>query len=230
MAVLLAAGGISHATIIYRSTNEISSDSITASNYLASGFTTDDNSWTLDTVTMGMGGGGNNGGNFFVSIYNTVSGDPGDYNSVGDVSGIPGNYYGVGSVTGRPGTLMGVLFGEENPYIADEYIYVPTSLLTFEPNTTYCVVAEVTSGAGSYAWKYGDSSSIPEVGIYAGYSYSCGPDALWDAFGEGSPSVMTLNGTVVTGGSSVPEPATLIGFGMPMLMLGAGWLRRKSLK
>ncbi len=106
----------------------------------AQGFTTDDTSSFLESVTINMPGLRDSSGNFTLSIF-TDNGD-------------------------APGAMVpnGLLSGPGNPSVGLN-TYTATGDISLAPNTTYWVVAQVTSGNGEYSWSV--TSSTSETGSWS---------------------------------------------------------------
>jgi hypothetical protein len=123
----------------------------------AQAFTTDSGTYNLTSVTINISGVTNAGGNFTLRIFS-------------DSGGLPGSV-----VSG------GVLSGPGNPVVGQN-VYTAAGTLTLAPNTQYWVVAQVSSGAGSYDWS--TTASFNQTGswtILDNEAYSEDAGATWDS-------------------------------------------------
>ncbi len=107
--------------------------SVSSNQYVGSQFTTSTNAYKLGRVTLDIAGGSGSGG-FFVSIYGSGNTDETFTN-------------------GQPAVFLETLTGETNPSAAQEYTYT-SSGLSLSTNTSYWVVAGVSSGSAQYEWNY----------------------------------------------------------------------------
>lgn len=98
------------------------------------GFRTDGGTYLLDSVTIDIDRVGDSSGNFTLRIFNEMG--------------------------GLPGTMVpnGLLAGPGNPSIGLN-TYTAAGDITLAPNTTYYVVAQVTSGPGIYYLSFTHSTS-----------------------------------------------------------------------
>jgi len=155
-------------------------------------------SFLLDGVTIKMDTASATPGNFFVAIFS----------SAGD----------------RPGTLLETLSGSSNPAAAGNYSYTSTGL-SLAPNTSYWVVAGVSSGGSGgtgYNWVVSDETFsysgpwvIPTTDTHITSAPAGGTD--WNNFiNDGYPRHFSVSATAV-----VPEPSVcvLVGFGAAALLL-----------
>ncbi len=115
---------------------------VKSDNWVGQAFTTDANSYTLDSVTLNMGTATTTGGLFSVGIYS---------NSLGN-----------------PGTLLKTLTGSTNPASDSNYTFT-SSGLSLTANNTYHVVASVSSGLANYSWQ--NTSDTTETGPWVFPNY-----------------------------------------------------------
>jgi hypothetical protein len=155
---------------------------IKASQWDAQSFTVGSVSVPLSEVLLNLNSPTGTGGNFFVRLY--------------------GN--GGSNV---PGTVLQTLTGTSNPATSGIYSFSGSSLLS--ANTTYWVVAGVTSGSGQYEWNYELPASV-ESGSTLGWTYSTDQGADWVGLFE---PLLVFNMRV----TGVPEPSGLV-----LAALGAG--------
>jgi hypothetical protein len=107
---------------------------ITSGNYIAQPFrTTAVGPFELSYVTLRMSAGSDGSGQFFVAIY-------------------------AGEQAPAALAVNGLLSGSANPLTRGDYVY-SASGLTLDPDTTYWIVAGVSSGAGSYRWSKAANTS-----------------------------------------------------------------------
>ena len=193
LAVILT-GSASRAAVIFNSTTTPVSDyayiagPVPADNEESIGqsFTTGGSSVTLSSVALSMIDGTQfndpitPSGNFFVSLYDAT----------GDGS--------------SPGASLLALSGSANPATTGAYTYTGSYLLA--ANTTYYIVAGVSSGNGVYEWGSHDSQDSGTVG----YSDSFDGGATWNTDNTPPGTVFTdatfnmlINGDI----TAVPEPA-----------------------
>jgi hypothetical protein len=155
------------------------SDAVSATNWLANKFTTNNSSptFTLDSITIQMIAATNSSGNFHVAIYS-------------DASGIPGSQ--VGSL----------LTGNTSPASAGQYTWTASGI-TLNANSSYWMVQEVTSGAGIYSPQY--ETVTPVVvstwTLTGNYIYSANSGTSWVNPLHDGPSLYSISAT------AVPEPA-----------------------
>ena len=110
------------------------SATVTATLHKAQPFkTTATGPFEITTLTLRMGAGRNGAGQFSVAIY-------------------------AGELAPTALVPNGRLAGEDNPLTAGNYTYTASGL-TLDPNTTYWIVASVTSGPGSYSWAIANSAT-----------------------------------------------------------------------
>ncbi|MDB9414184.1 choice-of-anchor R domain-containing protein [Microcystis aeruginosa] len=162
--------------------------------WLSSSFQTGNASYdyTLNSVTLRFGQ--FTPGSLFVKLYSNLAGNPGSEITSFNVPSIGGtNTYD---------------FTLTNPY-----------LLT--ANTTYWLVAGISSGSGEYFW--GKTNSTAEIGL-PGWSignlafFSDGVNNVWNAFPALEPFQFSVNGTENPPHTNIPEPGSVIA------LLGLGGL------
>ena len=116
----------------------------------AQSFTTDAQSWTLESVTLPLTGYTLDGG-FAVHLYDST---------------------GTG---GTPGSPLLTLDGNDNPS-SGQYSY--TGSLALSPNTTYWVEADVNPASDSF-YEWNVSPDAPTVGSGFGFAYSDDGGLTW---------------------------------------------------
>ncbi len=150
--------------------------------WIGQSFTVGGSSATLSSVVLSMAADNTviPSGNLFVSLYDAT---------------------GAGS---RPGASLLTLSGSANPATAGNYTYTGSYLLT--ANTTYYIVAGVSSGTGAYEWAAHDSQDLGTIG----YSDSFDGGVTWNSDNTPPGTVFTgetlnmqINGVI----TPVPEPA-----------------------
>ena len=188
--VLLLSGTWLHAAVIFDSLGSTVNGSVGAGSgvWWGQSFVVDANNHTLTSVVLdisGMYGGA--GGNFFVSIYNATG------------------------VSSTPGSSLATLIGSADPSSAGNYTYTPAGTLNLAANTTYYVVAGVSSGSVTYIWN--GSSSSPATGSTIGSSDSFDQGATWFVPDTSLTLAMQVN--------AVPEPVNMA-LGIFGVLLGGG--------
>lgn len=166
----------------------------------AQGFTTDNATYQLDSVTIDVVAVEDSSGNLTLRIFSDNSGLPGSMVPNGLLSG-PGNP--------SPGL---------NTYTA--------SGITLQPNTTYWIVAQVSSGSGAYVLSFTDSTSETGVWTLLDYeAYSSDYGASWDQ----DEGVMRVSISADTDSAAIP---TLDRWGAFLLLLSisvaALWVLKRS--
>ncbi|MBI4863820.1 MAG: hypothetical protein HY815_26720 [Candidatus Riflebacteria bacterium] len=182
LAVLLA-GHAAHASLITSNLGESTNSyvDLDVADWFAASFTTDGQTYTFTQVTLDMADAGAAGGNFVVSLR-------------ADNSGVPAG----SSLTG--------LSGSAAPTSAGQYAYTGTYSLA--ANTTYWVVAGVSSGSGDYRWNFTDSFAQTGPGsIGDEYGFSGDQGTSWTTPGSG-PQKLSVEGTP----TGVPEPSSVVLF------------------
>lgn len=134
-------------------------------------------SFTLEHVVLDLGSSMNSSGNFFAAIYSDSS--------------------------GQPGILLETLSGTTNPSTPGNHTFT-SNALGLSANTSYWIVAGVSSGAGSYSWNLAASNSstgpwsIPATETHI-YSFNQG--GLWQPAQPGFPRKFSVSA------AAVPEPS-----------------------
>jgi hypothetical protein len=164
-------------------------------------FTVGGSSATLTSVVLTMTNDNTSvtGGNFFVSLYDAT---------------------GAGSI---PGASLLTLSGSANPATAGNYTYTGSYLLA--ANTTYYIVAGVSSGNAVYEWAAHAGEDVGTIG----YSDSFDGGATWNTDNTPPGTVFTDStfNMKINGDISVPEPST-IGLVVVGLLGVLGIRRRKA--
>jgi hypothetical protein len=164
-------------------------------------FTMGGSSATLSSVVLAMAADNTviPSGNFFVSVY--------DANGAGST----------------PGISLATLTGSANPATAGNYIYTGSLLLA--ANTTYYIVAGVSSGNAVYEWAAHAGEDVGTIG----YSDSFDGGATWNTDNTPPGTVFTDStfNMKINGDISVPEPST-IGLVVVGLLGVLGIRRRKA--
>ena len=154
-------------------------------------------SFTLDNVVWDLGDASDTSGNFFAGIYSDQS--------------------------SQPGVQLELLSGTPNPAGAGDYTFTSAGL-SLAPNTSYWIVAGVTSGSGSYSWNLTASNShagpwsIPST---ATHIYSFDQGAIWQTASDGFPRQFSVSAT------AVPEPANLTVIFTAVILCFAVWSGRQ---
>jgi hypothetical protein len=128
----------------------------------AEGFITDGSSYQLTSVTVDIDNVRDSSGNFTLRIFN-------------DNGGLPGTM-----------VTNGLLSGPGNPSVGQN-TYTATGSINLSPNTTYWVVAQVSSGTGRYALSFTLSTS--QTGAWSILDY--------EAYSEDSGSTWYSDDTLV---------------------------------
>jgi hypothetical protein len=205
IAVLLLSSICLPAAVIFDNLNTPNgSSSVMAGRWWAQSFTVGSGSdYSLTSVILRMAAPLDTSGNFFVAIYDAAG-----------AGGVPRNN-------------MGTLIGSANPATAGDYTY--TGSLSLSANTTYYVVAGVSSGGGIYTWGYEAPLSI-ETGSTMGYDRSMDQGVSWTPLSLTYAHNMQVNGL-----SAVPEPGQCAAM-MIMALVCAGvvgmrhWPRKQASK
>lgn len=174
---LILTCGASRAAVIFDTTTTTPDEygNVESDGWFGQSFTVGSSSATLTSVVLAMTADNqvNASGNFFVSVYDAT---------------------GAGST---PGTSLLALSGSANPATAGDYTYTGSLLLA--ANTTYYIVAGVSSGSGLYEWAAHSSEDAGTIGL-ANY---LGIPPAWTLTDTTDTFNMQLNGDI----SAVPEPA-----------------------
>ena len=178
-------------------------DPIITTHWGGSNFTTGIDSYQLTGVSLPLVA-VTSSANFFVSLYSNNAGQPGSA---------------LTSFT--PTTTIG------SPAT---YAFTPNSSVTLAANTTYWLVAGISSGVGEYDWSYTTSfnqTSSAGWTIGDGYAYTGDGGASWTLLPTAGPYFFSVDGAIAPA-ATTPEPSFLVG----LLGLGALGLvsRRKSWK
>ena len=144
-------------------------------------FTTDNDSYTLDQVTLEFVDAADASGNLFVHLYD-------------DNAGLPGSM-----------VLGGALGGSSNPATAGQYVYLANTSLLLSANTPYWIVAGVSAGDGDYRWATVDSDG--ETGPFP---LGNDPALSFNTGGSWSLSTNLLNQRLEVTATAVPEPASVV--------------------
>lgn len=143
---------------------------VSAANFKAQPFrTTAIGPFEITSLTLKMAAGADGGGQFTVGIYSGES---------------------------APATLVpnGVLIGESNPLVAGDYTYTASGL-TLDPNSTYWIVARVTSGAGSYRWAIAANATyqVAEWASVERFGQSANQGSSWAVQPSTSPYFFSIS-------------------------------------
>lgn len=147
---------------------------IAADSWFASPFLTGNSapSFDLDEVQLGMDVATTGGGNFFVAIH--------------------------GDASGNVGAQIATLSGSADPLTAGVYSYSATGV-TLNANTTYWIVAGVSSGSAIYSWNFVGAGTTSTWEILNQFTSSINPPGNWDPPSAG-PQQFSV--------SVVPEPGS----------------------
>jgi hypothetical protein len=151
-------------------------------------------SFLLESVTLDLTAAVTPSGGFFVAIYSDAA--------------------------VRPGVELELLSGETNPATAGSHTFTSAGL-SLSPNTSYWVVAGVSTGTGFYGWQmtnsdlFAGSWTIPSTGTH---THSLGQGTDWDPAMDGFARKFSVSA------AAVPEPAT---YALLALGAGAGFFLRK---
>jgi len=152
-------------------------------------FTTDNNNYNLDSVTIRMS-----------TSSNVDTSSPIEVVIYDDDTGLPGN-------------VLHTLPGPASP-VSGDFTYNATSGATLSANTPYHIIARVTSGSGEYAWPSTFLGTFVATGpgtidnIREGSTDS---GASWSEFANFGV-LLSVDGTVV------PEPAAPMMLGLSCLL------------
>lgn len=176
---------------------------VSGTNYKAQPFATPlTGSYELVSVSLNLANATNTSGNFFVSI---MQGDLG----TGPDDGLP----------------IITLSGTANPATVGTYTFTANNDL-LAANTTYWIVAGVTSGSGSYRWNVatGDNYQMATWTPVDAFAQSSNAGVDWSVLTAGSANPYLYEVTV----SAIPEPSTYAALaGLGALGL-ACWRRRQK--
>jgi hypothetical protein len=152
MAAVLALGSAAKASVIFDGLpgTTIGWGPISSGQTYAQSFTTDAQSWTLESVTLPLTG-YTLDGTFAVHLYDST---------------------GTG---GTPGSPLLTLDGNDNPSYG-QYSY--TGSLALSPNTTYWVEADVNPASDSF-YEWNVTPDAPTVGSGFGFAYSDDGGSTW---------------------------------------------------
>jgi hypothetical protein len=152
MAAVLALGSAANASVIFDGLpgTTIGWGPISSGQTYAQSFTTDAQSWTLESVTLPLTG-YTLDGTFAVHLYDST---------------------GTG---GTPGSPLLTLDGNDNPSYG-QYSY--TGSLALSPNTTYWVEADVNPASDSF-YEWNVTPDAPTVGSGFGFAYSDDGGLTW---------------------------------------------------
>ena len=156
---------------------------VSATNYKAQPFATPlTGSYELVSVSLNLANATNTSGNFFVSI---MQGDLG----TGPDDGLP----------------IITLSGTANPATVGTYTFTANNDL-LAANTTYWIVAGVTSGSGSYRWNVatGDNYQIATWTPVDAFAQSSNAGVDWSVLTAGSANPYLFSVTA----TAIPEPST----------------------
>jgi len=155
---------------------------VSAANFKAQPFrTTAVGPFEITSLTLKMAAGSDGAGQFSVAIFS-------------------------GETAPATPVPNGRLIGEANPLAAGDYTYTASGL-TLDPETTYWIVAGVTSGAGSYRWAIAASptyqvsewSRVERFGITldrgASWNVAASTSPYFFAISNSTSGAQTLNGS-----------------------------------
>ena len=182
-------------TVIDSTTQSVTgAAAINFSDWNGNKFVNDATSRNLQSITLSMDVAADTSGSFRVELYSNS-----------------------GSL---PGSSLGILTGNGNPATAGLYTYTPSSTITLNPNTTYWVVAKVTSGLGDYSWNYTSTTTHGGTGTLGGFSESFDQGGSWSAENVSFPSMFSVTAT------AVPEPSSYAAM-LGVAALGFGIFNRR---
>lgn len=197
--LLLALGPLAHGATIVSSLTSTPGSNITRINVVSWAgmeFATDAMDYSFESATLRMGSS---------SLVNTAS----------DIEVVV-----YGDNAGVPGSVIYTLSGPASP-ISGDFVYAAPFGATLDANTSYHLVARVSSGAGEYAWpnvSFGGGFVATGPGSIANVSESStNTGANWGE-SPGSGLLFSIEGT------AVPEPSAPALFGLLALM---GLVRRR---
>jgi len=151
--------------------------------------------YTLDSVTLRFGE--FTSGSLFVKLYTNVAGNP---------------------------TTEITSFNVPSIGVTNNYDFTLTNPQLLTANTTYWLVAGISSGSGEYFWAKTDSTvetGLPgwSIGNQAIFSNDQGASNIWGVFPGSGPFQFSVNGTVNTSPpTNIPEPGSVVA------LLGLGGL------
>jgi hypothetical protein len=117
------------AAVIFDTVEANGNDFVDTTLSLAQSFKTDAVNVRLTSVILRLDAAVNPAGGFFVAIYDATGPNK------------------------TPNHAVAVLSGSDNPATSGNYGYSPTGTLELSPNTSYWVVASVSSGLSQYPWR-----------------------------------------------------------------------------
>jgi hypothetical protein len=187
------------AAVIFENLNTPSeSGTVESAVWYGQSFVVGDTAATLTSAVLRMGDAYVSSGNFFVQLW--------------DATGTYSN----------PGGFLTTLTGSADPSAAGDYTY--TGSYSLLANTTYYIVAGVSTDVGQYRWSLEMPPSI-ESGSAIGYSVSPDAGTSWSAPYDLRAFNMQVNGDF----TPVPEPGEWAGISVAVLglvWLGKSWRER----
>jgi hypothetical protein len=185
-------------------------DTLSTTVWHAISFTTDNNAYTLDSVTllMELGGVSTNAPSLQSLIGNAAAqADIPEADLYSDSSGSPGTLItALTAITSYDTTLQDVTFTAAG--------------VTLLANSTYWVVLRATSGV--VTWAYPTTNNGSGVGFTDVYAFSNTSGASWTVATGENPDQAEVIGDL----AGVPEPSTLLLAGLGFLALAVSLRRR----
>jgi len=182
-------------------------DSLTTTTWHGISFTTDNNAYTLDTVTLFMELGGGTAAASVAAVGAPAAADTPEVDLYSDNGGVPGTLIAALAAIGTPNfSLQNIDFAGGGNALA--------------ANSTYWIVLRALSGEVS--WGFAADNLGSGIGFTDVWAETADSGATWAAHANDQPDQAEVTADLV----GVPEPSTLLMTGVGFLAL-AGVVRRR---